>query len=150
MAANQAMAAAFDEVDFVIAATNPGPAFAADAATSNSDDDLLDFVKSHWLARYAGRGALLGTRLASSFAPRLPNTLLDAASARFPEMVRMGALTIISNVYGNPAVSIPAGTLNGLPVGMQVLGRHHEDALLFVVALAVERERPWPLVAPGV
>jgi aspartyl-tRNA(Asn)/glutamyl-tRNA(Gln) amidotransferase subunit A len=33
---------------------------------------------------------------------------------------------------------------------MQVLGRHHEDALLFDVALAAERERPWPLVAPGV
>jgi aspartyl-tRNA(Asn)/glutamyl-tRNA(Gln) amidotransferase subunit A len=149
VAANEAMAAAFDEVDFVIAATNPGPAFAADAATSNSDADLLDVVTSHPLARYAVRGALLGTRLASSFAPRLPNTLLDAASARFPEMVRMGALTIISNVYGNPAVSIPAGTLGGLPIGMQVLGRHHEDALLFDVALAVERERPWPMVAPA-
>jgi Asp-tRNA(Asn)/Glu-tRNA(Gln) amidotransferase A subunit family amidase len=51
----------------------------------------------------------------------------------------MGALTIISNIYGNPAVSIPAGTVDGLPVGMQVLGRHHEDALLFDVALAAER-----------
>ena len=61
----------------------------------------------------------------------------------------MGALTIISNIYGNPAVSIPAGTVDGLPVGMQVLGRHHEDALLFDVALAVERERPWPLTAPA-
>ena len=37
-----------------------------------------------------------------------------------------------------------------LPVGMQVLGRHHEDALLFDVALAVEREAPWPLVASSV
>ncbi len=60
----------------------------------------------------------------------------------------MGCLTIISNIYGNPAVSIPAGTVDGLPVGMQVLGRHHEDALLFDVALAAEREQPWPLVAP--
>jgi len=33
---------------------------------------------------------------------------------------------------------------------MQVLARHHADDLLFDVALAVERERPWPLVAPGV
>jgi aspartyl-tRNA(Asn)/glutamyl-tRNA(Gln) amidotransferase subunit A len=32
---------------------------------------------------------------------------------------------------------------------MQVLGRHHEDALLFDVALAVERQRPWPMIAPA-
>ena len=61
----------------------------------------------------------------------------------------MGGLTIISNVYGNPAVSIPAGTVDGPPVGMQVLVAHHEDALLFDVALAVERERAWPMVAPA-
>jgi aspartyl-tRNA(Asn)/glutamyl-tRNA(Gln) amidotransferase subunit A len=59
----------------------------------------------------------------------------------------MGALTIISNIYGNPAVSIPSGCVDGLPVGMQVLTRHHADELLFDVALAVEREMPWPKVA---
>jgi len=31
---------------------------------------------------------------------------------------------------------------------MQVLTRHHADELLFDVALAVERDRPWPLTAP--
>jgi aspartyl-tRNA(Asn)/glutamyl-tRNA(Gln) amidotransferase subunit A len=148
--ANRALADAFDEVDLIVAATNPGPAFAAEATTSNADDDLIDWAKSSPVARYAFRGALFGTRLAASVAPRLPSTLLGAASRAFPEMVNMGALTMISNIYGNPAVSIPAGTLHGLPVGMQVLGRHHEDALLFDVALAVERERPWPLVAPPV
>jgi aspartyl-tRNA(Asn)/glutamyl-tRNA(Gln) amidotransferase subunit A len=60
-----------------------------------------------------------------------------------------GVLTIPANIVGNPAVSIPVGTVDGLPVGMQIIGRHHEDALLFDLALAVERERPWPLVAPG-
>lgn len=148
--ANHALAAAFEEVDFIVAATNPGPAFAAEATTSSSDHDLIDWAKSSSVARYAFRGALFGTRLAASVAPKLPSALLDLASKRFPEMVNMGALTIISNIYGNPAVSIPAGTLGGLPVGMQVLGRHHEDALLFDVALAVERERPWPMVAPPV
>jgi Asp-tRNA(Asn)/Glu-tRNA(Gln) amidotransferase A subunit family amidase len=51
---------------------------------------------------------------------------------------------------GNPACSIPAGTVDGLPVGLQVIGRHHEDALLLDLARIMERERPWPLVAPRV
>jgi Asp-tRNA(Asn)/Glu-tRNA(Gln) amidotransferase A subunit family amidase len=60
-----------------------------------------------------------------------------------------GALTIPANVVGNPAISVPGGTVDGLPVGMQLIGRHHEDALLLDLARVVERERPWPLVAPG-
>ena len=87
-------------------------------------------------------------RVASAFAPRLPSKLVDAVAERYPDLVRMGGLTILSNVYGNPAISIPVGLLDGLPAGMQVLARRHQDALLFDVALAVERERPWPLVAP--
>jgi aspartyl-tRNA(Asn)/glutamyl-tRNA(Gln) amidotransferase subunit A len=148
--ANVAMARAFDEVDLIIAATNPGPAFPAESVTSNPEEDLLDWVRSNPAFRYALRGALTGTRLATTFAPTLPSRILDFFSGKFPDMVNMGALTIISNIYGNPAVSIPAGTVDGLPVGMQVLGRHHADAVLFDVALAVERERPWPLVAPPV
>lgn len=60
-----------------------------------------------------------------------------------------GRLTIPANIYGNPGISIPAGTVGGLPVGVQVMARHHAEALLLDVALATERERPWPLVAPG-
>jgi aspartyl-tRNA(Asn)/glutamyl-tRNA(Gln) amidotransferase subunit A len=60
-----------------------------------------------------------------------------------------GALTIPANVHGNPAISIPVEPVDGLPVGMQVMGRHHEDALLLDLALLVERTCPWPLTAPG-
>ncbi len=147
--ANEEMARAFGEVDFIIAATNPGPAFPADATTSNPTDSFLEWAQTNRGAQYAFRGALGGVRMASVFGPRFPDWLLDQASRLFPDLTGMGALTIISNIYGNPAVSIPAGTVDGLPVGLQVLGRHHEDALLFDVALAVERERPWPLVAPS-
>ena len=148
--AQVAMAEAFEQVDFIIAATNPGPAFPATAATSNPEKDLLDLVKSNQIAKYASRAVLGTVRLGTAIYPKLPSKILNEAAARFPDMVSMGALTIISNIYGNPAVSIPAGTIGGLPIGMQVMGRHHEDARLFDLALTVERERPWPMVAPSV
>jgi aspartyl-tRNA(Asn)/glutamyl-tRNA(Gln) amidotransferase subunit A len=65
------------------------------------------------------------------------------------ELGNNGALTIPANVFGSPACSIPIGTSRGLPVGLQVLGRHFAEPLLLDLALIAERERPWPLVAPG-
>jgi len=146
--ANEAMARAFDEADLVIAATNPGPAFAAEASTSNPQAPIIDRLFAPGPARIAVRGVLGAVRTIAGLVPKLPAAVLGQAEARLPDLVTMGALTIISNIYGNPAVSIPAGTVDGLPVGMQVLAPHHHDELLFDVALAVERTRAWPLVAP--
>lgn len=58
-----------------------------------------------------------------------------------------GALTIPYNIVGNPAVTIPVGRIDGLPVGLQVGARHHSDELLLDLAVLAEAERPWPLVA---
>jgi aspartyl-tRNA(Asn)/glutamyl-tRNA(Gln) amidotransferase subunit A len=60
-----------------------------------------------------------------------------------------GALTIPANLTGNPAISIPSGQLQGLPIGLQVIGRHHEEQLLLDLARMAEREFPWPLIAPS-
>ena len=148
--ANESMARAFDAVDLIICATNPGPAFAAEASVSSSEPSFIDWARDSAVGRYGTRAALFGLRAASTVAPRLPSKLLGQMAERFPDLVTMGGLTMISNMYGNPAVSIPAGTIDGLPIGLQVLAPHHRDSLLFDVALAFEREHPWPLVAPGV
>ncbi|HUR48484.1 MAG TPA: amidase [Acidimicrobiales bacterium] len=147
--ANEAMADAFDEADFIITSTNPGPAFPATAVTSSAESSFLDWAKANQFAKRAFRAVLFGTRVGGSLAPRMPSKLLDFASGKFPDLVNMGALTIPANITGNPAVSIPVEPVDGLPIGMQVIGRHHEDALLFDLAQVVERERPWPLVAPA-
>ena len=102
------------------------------------------------MARLGLRGALTSVSIASGAFHKLPSQIIGLAETKFPDLVAMGGLTIASNVYGNPAVSIPAGLVNGLPVGAQVLARHHHDALLFDVALAAERHMPWPMVAPSV
>jgi aspartyl-tRNA(Asn)/glutamyl-tRNA(Gln) amidotransferase subunit A len=60
-----------------------------------------------------------------------------------------GALTIPANTTGHPAVAIPVGLVDGLPVSMQIVGRRHDEPLLLDLARVVEQERPWPLAAPG-
>jgi aspartyl-tRNA(Asn)/glutamyl-tRNA(Gln) amidotransferase subunit A len=48
------------------------------------------------------------------------------------------------NYSGQPAVSVPAGwTASGLPVGLQIVGRRLEDALVLRAAATFEALRPW-------
>lgn len=64
------------------------------------------------------------------------------------DVLNHGALTMPSNIYGNPAVSIPIGcNADGLPVGLQVLAVHHREPLLLDLSLIAEHDRAWPLVS---
>jgi len=49
-----------------------------------------------------------------------------------------------ANLTGQPAVSVPAGwTEDGLPVGLQIIGRHLDDPSVLRAAAAYEAARPW-------
>jgi amidase/aspartyl-tRNA(Asn)/glutamyl-tRNA(Gln) amidotransferase subunit A len=52
-------------------------------------------------------------------------------------------MTYFCNFSGHPAASIPAGFADGLPVGMQIIGRRHADADVLAASAAFERLRPW-------
>lgn len=48
------------------------------------------------------------------------------------------------NFTGQPAASVPAGfTASGLPIGMQIVGRHLDDGLVLAASAAFERIQPW-------
>ncbi|WP_312907479.1 amidase [Natronosalvus caseinilyticus] len=52
-------------------------------------------------------------------------------------------LTWPFNMTGHPAASIPAGRVDGLPVGMQLVGPRFGDETVVTASAAFERHRPW-------
>lgn len=75
-----------------------------------------------------------------------PDASLDEYLARALEMM---ANTAAFDVTGHPACSVPAGSVDGLPVGMMIVGRHFDDATVLRVAHTFERARGGFPVAPG-
>jgi len=51
--------------------------------------------------------------------------------------------TIPASMAGIPAISVPCGSSDGLPVGMQLIGRAFDEATLLRAAHAYERSTEW-------
>jgi amidase len=129
-------------------------------------DDLSPTVKlvamlgQHLLDRFGGawyaRARNLAPDLVQSYddalsevdvlaMPTLPlkPTLIPADDAPLVERVAR-ALEMIPNtapfdVTGHPAINVPAGLVDGLPVGLMLVGRHWEEATLLRAARAHEQ-----------
>ena len=80
--------------------------------------------------------------------PPVPIGEIDATGpdpqATFLRSAQFTPFTALANVTGQPGISIPLSqTDDGLPTGVQLLGRPADEATLLSVAAQVEAAQPW-------
>ncbi len=69
----------------------------------------------------------------------------EDADNRAPQLTRF---TAPFNLTGLPAISMPAGRVEGLPIGLQIVANHWQEAALLRAAYAFEQAAPWAKAAP--
>lgn len=61
------------------------------------------------------------------------------------------AFTYQFNLTGQPAATVPAGfTKDGLPIGLQIVGRHLDDVTVLKASAAFEKAQPWKEKWPAI
>ena len=77
--------------------------------------------------------------------PAAPNTAfaLNDTNKSITDMYMEDVFTIGANLAGLPAISLPAGLVNGLPVGLQLIGQRFGEAQLLNVAHQFQSRTDW-------
>lgn len=119
----------------VLAAASEGEALSA-VEYLRVEAQRVELVQT--LARFHADFDLLLTPTSAQPAPRVDFDPLAPSPAPPQSLAAPFSLT------RQPALSIPCGvTAAGLPIGLQIVGRHHEDALVLALAATYERIRPF-------
>ena len=76
--------------------------------------------------------------------PTSPHTAFKLGSKSNPvSMYLEDIYTIAVNLAGLPAASIPVGIANGLPMGMQIIGKYFDEAKILNVAHQFQQHTDW-------
>ena len=82
--------------------------------------------------------------------PSAPNTafVLNDTSKSVTDMYMEDVFTIGANLAGLPAMSVPAGLVNGLPIGMQLIGRRFGEVEILKLAHQFQQQTAWHTFSP--
>jgi aspartyl-tRNA(Asn)/glutamyl-tRNA(Gln) amidotransferase subunit A len=73
------------------------------------------------------------------FTPTTPSPAFEFGAKSDPyEMYLNDIFTATANLAGVPAISVPIGKLDGLPIGGQLIARHFDEQMMFRGAFALE------------
>ncbi|MVA36305.1 amidase [Agrobacterium vitis] len=117
---------------------------------------------SHYNGRYYAKAQNIARRVRAAYdaalshfdlllMPTLPcvATKLPAPDAPIEEIAarafEMSGSTSPFDVTGHPAISVPCGLSEGLPVGLMLVARHWREATLYRAAEALERSADWQI-----
>jgi aspartyl-tRNA(Asn)/glutamyl-tRNA(Gln) amidotransferase subunit A len=84
-------------------------------------------------------GAAFASGVTALFTPTTPSPAFTFGAKADPyEMYMNDIFTATANLAGVPAMSVPVGRVDGLPIGGQIIAKHFDEAAMFRVAYAVE------------
>jgi amidase len=79
-------------------------------------------------------------------APAVPAGIMEGRGATVTYLWETGwvPFTILWNITGQPAASVPAGlSAEGLPLAVQIVGRPGDERTILALAAELEAQRPW-------
>jgi len=83
-------------------------------------------------------------------APTAPGTAFPIGQISDPvEMYQQDVFTVPASLAGIPALAVPCGFHQGLPVGMQLMGAHFNEPRLLALGGAFQRATDWHLRTPN-
>jgi amidase len=118
------------------------------------------YIKKHFGSRYYGKAVNITRRLTQAYdavlaehdlllMPTLPMKPTPHPPADAPrELYAQRALEMIGNtspfdITHHPAMTLPCGLVDGLPVGLMLVGRHFAEPTIYRAAYAFEQAEDW-------
>jgi amidase len=85
--------------------------------------------------------------------PAVPAGIMEGRGATVTYLWETGwvPFTVLWNITGQPAASVPAGfSAEGLPLAVQLVGRPGDEATVLALSAELEAERPWTQHRPAI